>query len=119
MLGVTNEINSIRFCQALLEHLRRFGIHSSQITIQTDNGGEFIGDITKKEPSSFEELIEKVYHAKHQTIPVGKKEWQGSVENFRDRIKDEFYDLETFNSLADFLGKAWAFILNWNLAREH
>ena len=41
------------------------------ITIQTDNGAEFIGCIFKK-----------LYHSKHQTIPVGKKEYNGSVENF-------------------------------------
>ena len=82
------------------------------------NASEFIGSISKKEPSGFEELIERVYHGKHQTIPVGKKEWQGSVENFHDRIEDEFYDLETFNSLSDFLGKAWTFILYWNKDRE-
>jgi len=113
------EINSIRFVQAILEHLRRYGIHSSEITIQTDNGSEFIGCIFKKEPSAFTELIERTYHAKHQTIPVGKKEYNGSVENFHDRIEDEFYDIEKFDSLSEFLGKAWTFILYWNLEREN
>ena len=114
-----NLISSIRFAQALLEHLRKFDIHSSEITIQTDNGSEFIGSITKKEPSGFEELIENIYHGKHQTIPIGKKEYNGSVENFHDRIEDEFYDIETFNSLSDFLGKTWTFTLYWNLEREN
>ncbi len=106
-----DEMCSIRFVQTLLEHLRRFSIHSSEITVQTDNGGEFIGNIVKKEPSGFERLREEIYHGKHQTIPIGKKEWQGSVENFHNRIEDEFYDIETFNSLSEFLGKAWTFIL--------
>lgn len=113
------EINSIRFSQAILEHLGRFGIHSSEITIQTDNGPEFIACIFKKEPSAFTKMIEKVYHGKHQTIPVGKKEYNGSVENFHDRIEDEFYDIETFNSLSEFLGKALTFTLYWNLDREN
>jgi hypothetical protein len=102
-----------------LEHLKKFGIHSSKITIQTDNGSEFIGCIFKKEPSAFTEMVEKTYHAKHQTIPVGKKEYNGSVESFHDRIEDEFYDIETFNSLQEFLGKAWTFNLYWNLDREN
>ena len=114
-----NLIRSIRFAQALFEHLSKFGIHSSEITAQTDNGSEFIGNITKKELSGFEELIEKIYHGKHQTIPLGKKEWRDSIENFHDRIEDEFYDIEKFNSLSDFLGKAWTFTLNWNLDREN
>jgi len=113
------EINSIRFGQAIFEHLGRFGIHSSEITFQTDNGSEFIGCIFKKEPSAFTEMVEKTYHGKHQTIPVGKKEYLGSVESFHDRIEDEFYDIETFNSLSEFLGKAWSFILYWNLDREN
>lgn len=113
------EINSIRFVQAIFEHLERFGIHSSEITIQTDNGAEFIGCIFKKEPSAFTELVEKIYHGKHQTIPVGKKEYNGSVENFHQRIEDEFYDIERFNSLRDFLSKAWTFTLYWNLEREN
>ena len=113
------EINSIRFAQAILEHLRKYGIHSSEVTIQTDNGPEFIGCIFKKEPSAFTKLIEKTYYGKHQTIPIGKKEYNGSVESSHDRIEDEFYDIEKFNSLSDFLGKAWTFTLNWNLDREN
>ncbi len=113
------EINSIRFAQAILEHLKKFGIHSSEVTIQTDNGPEFIGCIFKKEPSAFTELVEKIYHGKHQTIPVGKKEYNGSVESFHNRIEDEFYDIETFNSLQEFLSKAWTFNLYWNLDREN
>ena len=97
------EINSIKFVQAIFEHLNHFGIHSSEITNQTDNGPEFIGCIFKKEPSAFTELIEKIYHGKHLTIPVGKKEYNGSVENFHDRIEDEFYDIEAFNSLSEFI----------------
>ncbi len=51
-------------------------------------------------------LIEKIYYGKHQTVPVGKKEYNGSVESFHNRIEDEFYDIESFNSLRDFLSKA-------------
>jgi len=113
------EINSIRFGQSILEHLKKFGIYSSEITIQTDNGSEFIGCIFKKEPSAFTEMVEKTYHSKHQTIPVGRKEYNGSVESFHDRIEDEFYDIETFNSLQEFLSKSWTFNLYWNLDREN
>jgi len=113
------EINSIRFVQAIIGHLERFGIHSSEITIQTDNGPEFIGCIFKKEPSAFTKLIEKIYHGKHQTIPIGRKEYNGSVESLHDRIEDEFYDIEKFNSSREFLSKAWTFTLYWNLDREN
>jgi transposase len=109
---------SISFVWSLLEHLRKFNIHSSEVTIQTDNGSEFIGSIRQKEPSGFEKLIEQTYNAKHQTIPVGKKEWQGAVESFHNRIEDEFYDVEKFSGLEDFLAKAHSYILYYNLKRK-
>jgi transposase len=114
-----SEINSIRFAQAILEHLKGYGINLREITFQTDNGSEFIGCIFKKKPSGFTELVEKVYLARHQTIPVGRKEYNGSVESFHARIEKEFYDIETFNSLGEFLSKAWTFELYWNLEREN
>jgi transposase InsO family protein len=113
------EINSIRFGQAILEHLKEYGIHSSEITFQTDNGSEFIGSIFKKESSGFTWMIENIYHAKHQTIPVGKKEYNGSVESFHNRIEKEFYDVEEFSSLKEFLSKSWTFNLYWNIEREN
>ncbi|MGB9721075.1 MAG: helix-turn-helix domain-containing protein [bacterium] len=59
-------INSMRFVWLLLCHLEFFGIDTSAVIIQTDNGGEFIG----------------------------------AVENFHDRIEDEFYDIERFSGRA-------------------
>jgi hypothetical protein len=103
-----SQINSIRFAQTILEHLKRYGVNLREITFQTDNGSEFIGCIFKKKPSGFTELVEKVYLARHQTIPVGRKEYNGSVESFHARIEKEFYDIETFN-----------FELYWNLEREN
>jgi hypothetical protein len=32
-------------------------------------------------------LVEKVYLARHQTIPVGRKEYNGSVETFTQELK--------------------------------
>jgi transposase-like protein len=111
-------INSVRFVSALFEHLKMFGIHPGEITIQTDNGSEFIGNIFAKEDSGFTSLIEQIYHAKHITIPIGKKEYQGVVESSHGRIEYEFYDIETFYSLDMFLSKAYTYILYWNLDRQ-
>lgn len=99
--------------------MKGYGINLREITFQTDNGSEFIGCIFKKKPSGFTELVEKVYLARHQTIPVGRKEYNGSVESFHARIEKEFYDIETFNSLGEFLSKTWTFELYWNLEREN
>ena len=111
-------INSVRFVSALFEHLKKFGIHPSEITIQTDNGSEFIGNIFAKEDSGFTSLIEQVYHGKHITIPIGRKEYQGVVESSHGRIEYEFYDIEIFSSLNMLLSKAYSYILYWNLDRK-
>ena len=111
-------INSVRFVGALFEHLKCFGVHSSEITIQTDNGSEFIGSIFAKKDSLFTTTIEQTYHGKHKTIPIGKKEWQGVVESSHGRIEYEFYDIERFCSLSSFLSKAYTYVLYWNLDRK-
>jgi len=111
-------INSVRFVESLLSHIQSFGIHSSEICIQTDNGSEFIGNIFSKNDSLFTEVIEKTYHAKHKTIPIGKKEYQGVVESAHGRIEYEFYDVERFHSLSDFLSKAYTYTVYWNLDRK-
>jgi hypothetical protein len=66
--GVSFFCYAFRFAQAILEHLKGYGINLREITFQMDNGSEFIGCIFKKKPSGFTELIEKVYRARHQRI---------------------------------------------------
>jgi hypothetical protein len=100
--GVSFFCYAFKFAQAILEHLKGYGINLREITFQTDNGSEFIGCIFKKKPSGFTELVEKVYLARHQ------RKYNGSVESFHARIEKEFYDIETFN-----------FELYWNLEREN
>ena len=111
-------INSVRFVSALFEHIKRFGIHPSEVIVQTDNGSEFIGNIFARESSLFTTTVENTYRSKHKTIPIGKKEWQGVVESLHGRIEYEFYDVEEFRSLSDFLSKAYTYILYWNLDRK-
>lgn len=111
-------INSVRFIETIFTQLRAFGIHGSELVIQTDNGSEFIGNINAKADSLFTSTIEQIHHGKHKTIPIGKKEWQGVVESLHGRIEYEFYDVESFRSLADFLSKAYTYTLYWNLRRQ-
>jgi hypothetical protein len=66
--GVSFFCYAFKFAQAILEHLKGYGINLREITFQTDNGSEFIGCIFKKKPSGFTELVEKVYPTRHQGI---------------------------------------------------
>ena len=111
--------NSARFIALCLDHFRSYGLDLSQITIQTDNGSEFIGSITAKKDSLFTRVVEKTFGARHVTIPPATPRFNGSVENFHGRIEDEFYDLEDLLNLPDLLGKALTYMLYFNLERPN
>jgi hypothetical protein len=69
-----SQINSIRFAQVILKHLKENKILTSEVVFQSDNGSEFIGSVFKKGLSRFTtELVEKVYKAKNKTISTRKK----------------------------------------------
>jgi len=111
--------NSARFIALCLDHFRSYGLDLSQITIQTDNGSEFIGSITAKKDSLVTRVVEKTFGARHVTIPPATPRFNGSVENFHGRIEDEFYDLEDLLNLSDLLGKALTYMLYFNLERPN
>ncbi|MGB9721771.1 MAG: hypothetical protein ACPL28_09875 [bacterium] len=93
-------INSMRFVWLLLCHLEFFGVKTSEVIIQTDNGPEFIGMVYAKRDSGFSALVERIFKGVHRTIPVRTPRFIGAVENFHDRIEDEFYDIERFSGRA-------------------
>jgi transposase len=112
-------LNSARFIALCLDHLRSYGLDPSQITIQTDNGAEFIGSITAKKDSLFTRVIEKTFGARHCTIPPATPRFNGAVENFHGRVEDEFYDLEDLLDMPDLLSKALTYMLYFNLQRPN
>jgi len=111
--------NSAKFIALCLDHFRSYALDLSQITIQTDNGSEFIGSITAKKDSLFTRVVEKTFGANHSTIPPATPRFNGSVENFHGRIEDEFYDLEDLLNLPDLLSKALTYMLYFNLERPN
>jgi hypothetical protein len=52
-----SQINSIRFAQAIFEHLKENKISTSEVVFQTDNDSEFIGSVFKKGLSGFTEYV--------------------------------------------------------------
>ena len=48
--------------------LKRYGVDTTEVIIQTDNGSEFIGNIYKKGESAFREVL-KYFKAKYVRIP--------------------------------------------------
>ncbi|MGD0459230.1 MAG: hypothetical protein ABSC21_15960, partial [Terriglobia bacterium] len=59
------------------------------------------------------------FGSQHERIPPGAHTYQSDVETVHRLIEDEFYDLETFHTRTDFLGKASLYQLYFNLARPN
>jgi Integrase core domain. len=114
-----NLSNATLFAEILIAHLLACGVKLSGCHIQTDNGSEFVGSWSAKEPSLFTKTIEKVRGFTHQTIPPAAHTFQADVETVHRIIEDEFYEVESFPSRKAFLSKASSYILWFNTARKN
>lgn len=61
------------------------------------------------------------YGITHFTIPPGAHRFQSNVETFHNLEEVEFFyiELDSFNSLPDFLHKAYSYQLFFNLIRPN
>ncbi|MCH7666826.1 MAG: transposase [Acidobacteria bacterium] len=109
---------STLFVELIIEHLEHCGIDIADCHFQTDNGSEFIGSWNAKNDSSFTNAIQKA-GAVHRTIPPGAHTFQADVETVHRIIEDEFYEVERFDTLGDFLHKAYTYNLWFNCARKN
>jgi transposase len=105
------------FAQRIQAHLARCGIELRHLVWQTDNGGEFVGELQKD--GSRTGFPSALGDSQHQRIPPAAHTYQSDVETVHRLIEDEFYDLETFTSRTDFLAKAALYQLYFNLARPN
>jgi transposase len=107
------------FAQRLQVHLQRHGISLRDVTWQTDNGCEFIGELQPDGSRSHFPAAVTYFGSQHERIPPGAHTYQSDVETVHRLIEDEFFDLETFASRTDFLAKASLYQLYFNLARPN
>ena len=63
------------FAEIIIGHLKKCGIDLKNCRFQTDNGSEFIGAWSAKEPSAFTKTVESVKGLVHNTIPPGAHLW--------------------------------------------
>src|SRR3990172_8448959 len=110
---------SALFAQRVQAHLQRCGVHLPDVTWQTDNGGEFIGELQKDGSRSGFPRAVTFFGSQHVRIPPAAHTYQSDVETVHRLIEDEFFDLETFSSRAEFLAKASHYQLYFNLARPN
>ncbi len=107
------------FAQRIQTHLQRCGIVLRDLTWQTDNGSEFIGELQPDGSRSHFPAAVTYFGSQHERIPPAAHTYQSDVETVHRLIEDEFFDLESFSSRADFLAKASLYQLYFNLARPN
>ncbi|MBI4432229.1 MAG: transposase [Candidatus Omnitrophica bacterium] len=112
--------NASKFADYVAEHLKRHGIKTARIQWQSDNGSEYIGNVRKKtnRKSAFEKTLIR-HEIDHGRIPPRCSWLQGDVETFNRIVENEFFDIESFGSEQDFLGKAYSYQLYFNYARKN
>jgi len=120
-LGFSNErslINAMLFTEYINEHLKRYGLIVENGIRQTDNGSEYIGAWSAKNPSAYTLAVEseKLIHG---TIPPGAHRFQSDVETVHNLIETEFYEIEQFTDRVDFMEKAHTYQLFFNLERPN
>jgi len=110
---------SAAFAYRLQSHFQHCGVNLKYVTWQTDNGGEFIGELQQDGSRSGFPAAVTFFGSQHVRIPPAAHTYQSDVETVHRLIEDEFYDLETFRSRAEFLGKASLYQLYFNLVRPN
>ena len=109
---------SINFISLCLYHMQLHEIDTHYVTIQSDNGTEFLGNIYQREEYAIKKVIEDVFHAKFVTTPIRKPTFNSHVETFHNRVEPEFYDRIDISSLEDLRKQSREFQLNWNTKRR-
>ena len=113
-----SNLNASYFVEYVLLHLKQFGFAPQQITIQTDNGTEFVPPPNSKKTSMFEKTV-KSFGANIRQIPPASPTFNSDVETFHRLIEDEFYTTEHFNNRKNFIGKSFCYQLYFNLLRKN
>ena len=120
-LGFADErslIHSELFAEYVNDHLKKYGLIIKEGIRQTDNGSEYCGSWSAKNPSAYTKAIESVKLI-HGTIPPGAHRFQSDVETVHNLIEVEFYEIEKFADREDFMGKAYTYQLFFNLERPN
>ncbi len=120
-LGFADErslLHSCVFAEYVNEHLAQYGLIIKEGIRQTDNGSEYVGSWSAKEPSAYTKAIESV-NLTHGTIPPGAHRFQADVETVHNLIEIEFYEIEYFADREHFMEKALTYQAFFNFIRPN
>jgi transposase len=112
-------INATLFARYLNRELQACGVDISRTARQTDNGSEYINHIHAKKPGPYTLAVEEVPGQIHNTIPPGAHTFQSDVETVHNLVEVEFYEIEHFEDIDDFMNKAFAYQVFFNLFRPN
>jgi len=109
------------FAAYLLGHLKRHGVAMDAMTVQTDNGSEYVGHIRKCHggDSLFESVVR--YHTGCASVQIfpGAKTSQSDVETFHGLVEDELYAVEDLATVPLLLGRARTYQAFFNHVRKN
>lgn len=120
-LAFADQISKSHACACVRRFLRHLGSHQvklPEVTIQTDNGSEFDGQLSATEERGFIHAIERL-GAGHRFIPVGCSNANADVETSHALIEPELYERERFGGAGDFLSKSWTYQCHFNFTRKN
>ncbi len=106
------------FIEYLLTHLASFHVDTSSITIQTDNGSEFISGAFSTKQSAFVTSL-AAYEAHHTTIPYASPTYNSDVEASHKLIETECYAKMQNPTLSTFLLKSAEYQYSFNHQRHN
>src|SRR5690606_24897151 len=89
------------------------------VTVQTDRGAEFSGGQRKKHSRGFVQAVREQAGAQHTFTPPRWPNANADVEALHRLIEEEFFDLERFSGLADFLRKVTLYQHYFNFGRPN
>lgn len=107
------------FVERWMRHVEAAGVELGNVVVQTDRGGEFSGGARKRHDLGFVHTVEHVLGAEHRYTPPGHPNANADVEASHRLIETEFYDLESFESVEDFLAKAALYQHWFNFGRPN
>lgn len=116
--GERSLIHAMLFTEYINEHLKKYGLIVEKGIRQSDNGSEYVGSWSAKNPSAYTLAVESAGLV-HGTIPPGAHTFQSDVETVHNLIEVEFYEIEAFADRVDFMEKAHAYQLFFNLERPN
>lgn len=109
------------FASYWLGHLSREGVNLKGMTVQTDNGSEYVGSVRKggAKETLFEEVVRRYTGRRPVTIFPGSKTSQSDVESFHNLVQTEFYEVENLSSDRLLLGRGRTYQSYFNHVRKN